>query len=83
MKRILFLILLGALATPAFSQCTFETKTKVRKDQYSRSSQKDIKQSESAMDKQEAEFQKPKYAAIVKPTKEMKKQQKKEEQAQL
>jgi hypothetical protein len=68
MKRILFLIVLGALATPAFSQCTFETKNKVRKDQYSKSSQKDIKQSESAMDKQEADFQKPKYAAYFKGT---------------
>ena len=66
MKRIIFLFLFGALASPAFSQCAFESTTKVRKDQYSKSSQTDIKNSQNAMDKQEAAFQKPHYQADLK-----------------
>ena len=66
MKRIIFLFLFGALAAPAFSQCAFESTTKVRKDQYSKSSQTDIKNSQNAMAKQESDFQKPHYQADLK-----------------
>lgn len=84
MKRILLVALTGLLANGAFAQCTFKEtgKNAERKDQYSRSSASDIKTSQAAMSKQVAEFQKPKYASIVKPTKEMKKQQKEQQKEQ-
>jgi hypothetical protein len=66
MKRIIFFFIFGALAFPAFSQCTFESTTKVRKDQYSKSSQTNIKDSQNAMDKQQTAFQKPHYQADLK-----------------
>jgi hypothetical protein len=84
MKRILLIALTGLLANGAFAQCTFkETSKKAeRNDQYSKSSASDIKSSQTAMSKQVSEFQKPKYASVVKPSKEFKKQQKEQQKEQ-
>lgn len=89
MKRLLIVLAALLPSYSVFAQCTFQdfNKHKKRTDQYSSSSAHDIKVSQTAMSKQVAEFQKPKYAAITKPSKEMKKmqkeQQKKQEQAEL
>ena len=78
MKKTLLILFIGFSATSAFAQCAFQGSSKQaeRKDQYSKSSQTCIKNSENAMDKQESQFQKPKYAAELKPNAEVKKMRK-------
>lgn len=68
MKRLMLLLLLGTAATTAFSQsdkCPFGGKGTSRNDQYSKSSAKNVKQSQHDMDNQMSDFQKPKYGQIV------------------
>jgi len=78
MKRLLLILVIGFSASSAFAQCAFQDNSKHidRKDQYSKSSQQCIKNSESAMSKQESQFNKPKYAAELKPSPEVKKMRK-------
>lgn len=68
MKRLIFILAFGIAVLPAFSQankCPFGGKGTNRNNQYSRASAKDVKQSQTAMSKQEAQFAKPKYHYIV------------------
>lgn len=85
MKRLLLIAATTLSSFTVFAQCTFQdfNKHKQRKDQYSKSSAGAVNTSQIAMNKQMAEFQKPKYAAIVKPTKEMKKTEKAKRESQL
>jgi hypothetical protein len=74
MKRLLIILIIGFSATSAFAQCAFQdNKQAERKDQYSKSSQTCIKNSENAMSAQNSKFQKPKYAAELKPDADVKK----------
>ena len=77
MKKALLILIIGFSATSAFAQCAFQSsKQTERKDQYSKSSQTCIKNSENAMSAQNSQFQKPKYAAELKPNAEVKKMRK-------
>ena len=69
MKRILLILLVGFSTTNLFAQCTMQESGKhvERNDQYAKSSKQCIKSSENAMDKQESQFQKPRYSSEVKP----------------
>ena len=75
MKRLILILAIGFSASGTFAQCAFQDNSKHfdRKDQYSKSSQQCIKNSETAMDKHESQFNKPKYAADLKPSPEVKK----------
>jgi|GEM_PF-3011640 len=68
MKRLMLLLLVGVAATNVFAQsdkCPFGGKGTSRNDQYSKSSAKNVKQSQGAMVKQMVAFNKPKYGYIV------------------
>ena len=69
MKGVILILLAGFLTTPLFAQCTMQESGKhiERKDQYSKSSAQAIKASQNAMAQQSGQFQRPKYAAEVKP----------------
>lgn len=70
MKVFLISVITVLLSAPAFAQCKcpFESATKVkpRHDQYSQSSQANIDKSKKAMAATDNEFDKKKYAGIVK-----------------